>query len=91
MTYGPLRAHRANKPIYYVVTKIVELKGREEGNDPQPSRMDVWMGWVVRVICKSVIKSGRLIVKSPNPPYRLNVDPMAHIEVCMVYTKKLVP
>ena len=36
-------------------------------------------------ICKSVItqsKGGWLIIKLPNPPYPLDVDPMAQIEVC---------
>ena len=44
-------------------------------------------------ICKSVItqsKGGRLIVKLPNLPCPLDVDPVAQIEVCMVCTEKLI-
>ena len=44
-------------------------------------------------ICKSVItqsKVGRLIVKLPNPPCLLDVDPVAQTEVRTVCTKRLV-
>ena len=44
-------------------------------------------------ICKNVItqfKGGRLVVKLPNPPCLLDVDPVVQIKVCTVYIKRLV-
>jgi len=82
-----------SRKVIYLVQTNLSVQTMQTSICTTGSSSNGCAGGVGVQICKSVItqsKDGRLIVKLPNLPYPLDVDPVVQIEVCIICTERLV-